>query len=118
MTREIKEKELLSTQYKIERLKKESGFFKRNWLKTILFGALITILGPSYTSEPDILGRTRNALEVSNTTYLELSIAVAIFYSLAVIIAHVVWTKREKRRLIELEEREKIVKMELELFYK
>ena len=73
MTREFKEKELLATQFKIERLKKESGFFKRNWIKTILFGAAITVLGPSYTSEPDIHGKTRNALETSGTTYLELS---------------------------------------------
>ena len=118
MTREIKKKELLSTQYKIERLKRESGFVRRNWLKTVLFGAALTVLGPSYTSEPDIHGRTRNALETSGATYLELSMGVAIFYSLAVIIAHIVWTRREKKKLIELEQREKIIKMELELFYK
>ncbi len=95
MTRDIKERELLSTQNKIDRLKKESGIFKRNKLKTIGFGAFITILGPMYTSDSDMLGRSRNALEISGATHLELSIAVGIFYSVAVIIAHYVWKNRK-----------------------
>jgi hypothetical protein len=118
VTREIKENELLSTQYKIDSLKKNARFFKRNWVNTIIFGALITILGPFYVSDPDIRGQTRTALEISDKSYLELSIAVAIFYTVAIIIANYVWTKQDIKKLKALEEREKIVKMELELFYK
>lgn len=118
MNREIKEKELLATQYKIERLKKESGFFKRKWIQTILFGAGVTLLGPFYTGENEITGQRRNALKTSGTSYLELALWVAIFYSVSVIIAHLVWTRREKKKLLKLQERKKIIEMELELFHK
>ncbi|MBV1924456.1 MAG: hypothetical protein KUG68_10565 [Flavobacteriaceae bacterium] len=116
MTRERKERELLSTQNKLDRLKKESGIFERNKLKTIGFGILITIFGPMYNSDPDVLGRSRNALEISGTSHLKLSITIGIFYTVAVIIAHFVWKKQEFRRLKSLEEKIEIIKMELEVF--
>ncbi len=116
MSREYKKRELLATQNKRDQLKKEAGIFERNKLKTIGFGALVTILGPMYTSEPDLHGKTRNALEVSQSSYLELSLGIAVFYSLAVVIAHFTWKRQEKKKLKALEEKIEIIKMELEVF--
>gem|GEM_PF-3708479 len=118
MNRDIKQKELLFTQHKIEELKESAGFFKRNKLKTILVGAVITALGPLYIYNSGISGTSRMALEKEGTSQLELSIWLGIFYSVAVIIANIIWTKQEKKRLIYLKEQEKIIQMELELFFK
>ena len=114
MFRHYKEKALQATQNKIERLKRESRFFTRNKWKTIGFGALLSILGPSYNSEPDVLGKSRNALETSGMTYLELSISIAVFYSLVITIAHFVWKRQENKKLRFLEEREKQLQEELD----
>lgn len=114
MPNNSKKKALLAIQYKIDKLKKESDFFTRNKWKIIGFGALITITGPSYNSEPDHLGRSRNALELSGMTYFELSISIAIFYSLAVIIAHYVWKKQENRKLRFLESKKRQIQAQLD----
>lgn len=118
MNRDTKERELEEVQFRIEQLKKEAGFFRRKWKQTLLVGAAVTILGPAYTTHSEISRTTRNALETSGTSYISLSIWVAIFYSVAVIIAHWVWGKQEQKKLIALQERKKIVQMELELFFK
>ena len=111
-----KEKALQATQNKIDRLKREADFFTRNKWKTIGFGALISILGPSYNSEPDVLGKSRNTLETSGMTYLELSISIAIFYTLAITIAHFAWKRQENKRLQFLEERKKGLQKDLKTF--
>ncbi len=102
MSKEIIEKAILATQFKINRLKSETDFFTRNKWKTIGFGALVTILGPFYNSDPDLAGNSRSALEVSETNYQTLSIAIAIFYSVSVIIAHFVWKKHDSRKNYKL----------------
>ncbi|MDC7997983.1 hypothetical protein [Gilvibacter sediminis] len=117
ISKEVKEKAILSTQYKIDKLKRETGIFKRNKWKTIGFGVLISILGPLYNSESDPLGRSRNALEVSETSHLKLTIITAIFYFVFVVIAHYVWKKNDERRLNALEKKKAQLELEMELFH-
>lgn len=116
MSKEITEKAILVTQLKIDRLKSETGFFTRNKWKTIGLGALLTIFGPFYNSDSDLAGNSRNALEVSETNYQTLSIAIAIFYSVSVIIAYLVWNKHDSRKLKELEIKMKQLELEKEVF--
>lgn len=117
LTKEIQEKAILSTQYKIDKLKRETGIFSRNKLKTIGFGALLSIFGPFYASDSDIRGNSRSALEVSETSHLNLTIAIIIFYTVAVVIAHFVWDNYDQRKLKRLQEKKKQLELELELFH-
>ena len=119
MTKERKEIELLATQNKLDVLKKEAGIFKRNKLKTIGFGVLVTILGPMYIANHYTNNRSKKStLETTGLSYLEFTILIAILYSTVIIIAHFVWKKQERKRLKALEEKIEIIKMELEVFYK
>lgn len=117
MTREIKKRELLITQNRLERLKKEAGIFERNKLKTIGFGTLITILSPMYIANHYTNNSSKSTLETTGLTYLEFSIVIAVFYTTVVTIAHFVWKKQERNKLKTLEEKIEIIKMELEIFH-
>lgn len=102
------EKAILATTYKIERVKRETGIFKRNKWATIGAGALITIIGPNYTdNDPGMFHQrsSRNALEMSDMSYLHFSITLAFFYSAAIIIAHLTWTAHDRRKIKKLEKR-------------
>lgn len=115
MTRAEKQRELEITQLQLEQIRRETGLFQRNKFKTIAVGALITVLGPVYLDGYSSSGR-RSALENSGVNFVEMGLGLALFYSVAVTIAHFVWKKQEKKKIIVLEERIEIIKMELDLF--
>lgn len=102
MQKHYKEKALLATIYKIERLKSESGFFRKNWIPTMLFGIGASLLGPMYSSRSYYHNSGETALEKSGMPYWELVLSFGVFYFLAVGTAHVVWTFQEKSRMKKL----------------
>lgn len=100
------EKAILATTYKIERVKQETGIFKRNKWATIGVGAFITVIGPNYTdNDPGMFHQRspRNALEMSELSYLEFSIVLAAFYTIAILIAHYTWSVHDRRKIKRLE---------------
>jgi glucan phosphoethanolaminetransferase (alkaline phosphatase superfamily) len=100
------EKAILATTYKIERVKRETGIFKRNKWTTILVGAVITIVAPNYTAPETNYIRhipARNALEMSELTYVQFSIEIALCYTVAIVIAHFTWSSHDRRKIKRLE---------------
>ncbi|MCF7561091.1 hypothetical protein L3X39_10630 [Sabulilitoribacter multivorans] len=102
MSKHYKEKALLATTYKIEKVKKQSGYFKSNINKVIILAALFSFLAPFYSNEN---GKSmKDLLEIS---YTESVVFAFIVVSSFCLIGHVVWTIQDKSRLKELMKRKK-----------
>lgn len=108
MQRHYKEKALLATKYKIERLEKESGFFRKNFINIALCGMLFALWAPTYS---DSQGRTiMQRLEMS---YWHSVIAVSIFFLIFCLLGHFVWSFQEKNQMKRLKQRKVEIEEEL-----
>lgn len=118
LDKRIKENELLATEYRIERLKSEMGFFTRNKWKVIMAGGVISIFGPLYAL-PGVDDRPAvHGMEIGDVTHMELTIILMVLYTLTIIIGHYTWVWQDKQRLKHLEDKRDQIKAKLEIFYK
>lgn len=106
-----KEKALLANQYKIENALRDKNWIGRNWIKVVLLGVFMSVVGPVYTHEPDGIHRTKAAaaVDVSDFGHLGTGIAFAFIYTICALIAY--WTgKYQDNKKINLlkEDRAKI----------
>lgn len=92
------QKALLATEYKIESLKDQSGFFVRNLWKVIGFGIFISFWAPSFRSGSNAF-RNQSALQVSDYGYFTLVIFTAIGYGLICFIIALAWRWQDKKQL-------------------
>lgn len=108
MLKHYKEKALLATKNKIESLKNESGYFRKNYINISLCAILFALWAPTYS---DSQGKTiMQRLELS---YWYTVIAVSIFFLIFCLLGHFVWTFQEKNKMKEL--KQKKVELEEEL---
>ena len=108
MQRHYKEKALLATKNKIERLERESGFFRKNYINISLCGMLFALWAPSYT---DSYGKTiAHRLEMS---YWQSVLVVSIFFVIFCLLGHFVWSFQEKNQMKRLKQRKVEIEEEL-----
>lgn len=98
MSKHYKEKALLATTYKIERLKEQSGFFKKHLNKVIILGAIFSFLAPFYMGEES----EKSIMEQSKMSYTESVVFIALVVFSFCVIAHITWTIQDKKRMKRL----------------
>jgi len=111
MSKHYKEKALLATTYKIQSLKEQSNFFKKNLNKVIILGVAFSFCAPFYSGEN---GKT--VKELSEVTYTDSVLLTAAVVFALCLIAHVSWTIQDKLRLKRLLKRKKELEDEIKTY--
>lgn len=105
MQRHYKEKALLATKNKIEKLTNESGFFRKNFINISLCGMLFSLWAPTYAD-----GYGRTIVQRLEMSYWQSVIVVSIFFLIFCLLGHFVWSFQEKNKMKTLLQK----KLELE----
>ena len=109
---DTKQRALLATEYKIERIKNPSGFLGKNLWKVIGLGIFIAFWAPTFSNGPFAF-RNKLALLVSNYSYLYLIISTAIGYTFFCFLASLIWKWQDKKQLETLIKKKEVLEKEL-----
>ena len=112
MTDYYKRKALQATEYKIERTRNQRGFFVRNFWKVVGFGIFVSIWAPGQGIYHHGFKR-KSAIEVSDLSYVELSIITAVGYTIVCILGHFIWKHQDQKRLERLIKKKEQLEREL-----
>lgn len=120
-----REKELSAIEGKIYTTKSEGKIFKRNLLKVIGFGVVLSFLGPVYKGRANMTSNHSAAslqeaigesCHLSSTeAYVASALGLAVLYTLVCFIAHFVWEYQDKKKIESLLQRKKEIEEELDL---
>ncbi|MEO8773729.1 MAG: hypothetical protein ABI371_05300 [Gelidibacter sp.] len=93
-----KQRALLATEYKIERIKNQSGFLVKNLWKVIGFGVFISFWAPTYRSGPFAF-KNESALQASDYSYLFLVGLTALGYTVVCFLGSFIWKWQDDQQL-------------------
>lgn len=85
---------------KIEDIQMQRGFFKRNFVKVILFGLGFCFLGPFYSGFDGILGNRHTIIQEAGSYWKTVIMCAAVFYGFC-IIGHLLFGIQDKYRIQE-----------------
>lgn len=112
-----KDKALLANQYKIEKAERDKNWIGRNWIKALLLGVFMSVVGPVYTHQPDGFYRQKavSAVDVSDLGHLGTGVVFALFYTICVLIAYWTGNYQDNKKIKRLKEERQLLQKELEL---
>ncbi|RXJ52842.1 hypothetical protein [Gelidibacter gilvus] len=98
---DYKRKALLATEYKIENIRTQTGFFVRNIWKIIGFGIFISFWAPTHQTSAAGF-KSKSALQINDYNYLDLVLMTAFGYTVCCFIGHYIWSWQDKKQLKKL----------------
>lgn len=109
MSKHYIEKALLATTYKIERVKEQSNYIKKNINRVIIIGTLLSFWAPFYTTDN---GKSVvDELNLSYTDSVVLTFSIILFFC---ILGHFVWNFQDKQRIKKLMKKKEELEKQLE----
>ena len=110
MSKYYKEKALLATENKIDRIKEDAGFFKRNQNKLIIVGAVIALIAPLYNRG------SRSLQKELGMSYENSVLFIAAAYASICFLSYVLWSIQDRLKLKRLMKRKKELEEELKQY--
>ena len=89
---------------KIEKIEKNSGFIKKNFIKVLLFGIGFSLLLPFYSGPNNKYSNSKRdtLLEISELDYLPFVIITFLVYAFLCFLGHIIFSYQDKRELKKL----------------
>ncbi len=109
MTKHYKEKALLATENKIDSIKRDADFFKRNLNRFIVFGTLASFVAPNY-------GKDKPLYAELNVSYYDLVVLFVIVFASICFISYIIWKVQDRTRMRKLLKRKKELEEEIKSY--
>jgi len=109
MTKYYKEKALLATENKIDSIKRDADFFKRNLNRFIVFGTLASFVAPNY-------GKDKPLYAELNVSYYDLVVFFVIVFASICFISYIIWKVQDRTRMRKLLKRKKELEEEIKSY--
>lgn len=87
---------------RLEEIKKNNGFFKKNLVKVIIFGIIFSLIAPSYNGDSTSkirLAESESILDKMGGNYLSSVLLTLAIYTLFCIIGHIGFGIQDKMRI-------------------